>query len=230
MRNGFARAAALVGALCVSSCTLGPGKPVSGLIEHPLQKDNRYGEFDGIWFSGAKVPSSAKVRYVYVAPVDVQTLKNVKPGMSAYLAGEFRQSLQKEVAAALNRAQKETRWKIADTPRSPGVTLSLSIVKLKPSNVTGKVAALGAVPVPVPGVSFLLNEFSKGSVGIEGRVADNSGRGSFVEFAACNSDPINIFSCNQFEHFACGKYNLDLFAEDVAALLPAIGVGATDTP
>ena len=35
------------------------------------------------------------------------------------------------------------------------------------------------------------------------------------EFYGRNRDPINIFSCNSFEEFACDKYNLDRFARDV---------------
>lgn len=39
------------------------------------------------------------------------------------------------------------------------------------------------------------------------------------EFYGRNRDPINIFSCNSFEEFACDKYNLDRFARQIAEIL-----------
>lgn len=223
--------AILAGALSVCSCSLGPGKPVSDLVAHPLKKDGRHGAFDGIWLSGhAALPSTRVARSLYIAPVSTRFLKKGRPEMAAYMAGEFGDSLNKEVGKLLASQASGGKWAVSQTPREPGVTLELAIVKLEPASVTGKIAAVGAIPLPVPGVSFLLNEFSKGSVGIEGRVIDNATHRPLVEFAACNSDPINIFSCNQFEQFACDKYNLDRFADDVAQLLPTVGVGQRKPP
>lgn len=224
MKKGFCRLAALAGALCLAACSLGPGKPVSDLITHPLQKNKAHSAFDGIWLADRREVAEQKKMYVYVAPVQTKLPKK-SSAVGSYMAGEFGDSLKKEVRALLARQPKGRRWEWSETPRTPGVTLSLAIVKLKPASVTGKVAAVGAIPLPVPGVSFLLNEFSKGSVGIEGRLAETGTQKSLAEFAACNSDPINIFSCNQFEQYACDKYNLDRFAADIAALLPRVGAG-----
>lgn len=227
MKTGFCRWAAFAGALCLASCSLGPGKPVSDLVAHPLKKDRAHSGFDGVWFSDRMARAGKKKMYVYVAPVETKLLKK-DSGMGSYMAGEFGDSLKKEVRTLLARQPEGQSWEWSETPRTPGVTLTLSIVKLKPASVTGKVAAVGAMPLPVPGVSFLLNEFSKGAVGIEGRIAETGSQKPLAEFAACNSDPINIFSCNQFKQYACDKYNLDRFAADIAGLLPRVGAGAAE--
>lgn len=231
MNSRIVLLAALVGTLVPCSCSPGPGKPVSDLVAHPLKKDARHAAFNGIWFSGDAAAADKKgVNHLYIAPVDTRLLKTTHADMAAYMAREFGNSLGKEVRHLSTAEQRGgARWVVSEKPQSPGVTLELAIVKLKPANVTGKVAAVGAIPVPVPGVSFLLNEFSKGAVGIEGRITDNVTRKTLAEFSACNSDPINIFSCNQFKQYACDQYNLDRFAGDVAQLLPAVGVGS-ETP
>ncbi|NVB76710.1 hypothetical protein HUV05_25080, partial [Bacteroides vulgatus] len=63
------------------------------------------------------------------------------------------------------------RWVLSDRPRTPGVKVSLAIVQLKPTDVGGKVVALGVgIVSPIPGVSFIINHFASGAVGIEGNI------------------------------------------------------------
>ena len=104
--------------------------------------------------------------------------------------------------------------------RTPGVKVSLAIVQLKPTDVGGKVVALGVgIVSPIPGVSFIINHFASGAVGIEGNIVSLDNGTILKEFYGRNRDPINIFSCNSFEEFACDKYNLDRFARQIAEIL-----------
>ena len=72
---------------------------------------------------------------------------------------------------------------------------------------------------PIPGVSFIINHFASGAVGIEGNIVSLDNGTILKEFYGRNRDPINIFSCNSFEEFACDKYNLDRFARQIAEIL-----------
>lgn len=209
------------------SCSSGPYRPVSPLITHAADIKEAHGSLSGVWChpsAGQFLWEKQKRQYVYVAPVDIQAVRQQFPDAAPYLAREFRDSLQKEVRLLIDRKNAEPgnhpRWVLSDRPRTPGVKISLAIVQLKPTDVGGKVAALGVgIVSPIPGISFIINHFASGAVGIEGNITVLDSGTALKEFYGRNRDPINIFSCNSFEQFACDKYNLDRFALQIAEML-----------
>lgn len=209
------------------SCSSSPYRPVSPLITHAADIKEAHGSLSGIWChpsAGQFLWKKHKQQYVYVAPVDIQAIRQQFPAAAPYLASEFRDSLQKEVRLLIDRRNAASgnhpQWVLSDRPRMPGVKISLAIVDLKPTDVGGKVAALGVgIVSPIPGISFIINHFSSGAVGIEGNIVALDNGTALKEFYGSNRDPINIFSCNSFEQFACDKYNLDRFALQIAEML-----------
>lgn len=209
------------------SCSSGPYRPVSPLITHATDIKEAHGSLSGVWChpsAGQFLWKKQKRQYVYVAPVDIQAIRQQFPDAAPYLAREFRDSLEKEVRFLIDRRNAasgtQARWVLSDRPRMPGVTISLAIVDLKPTDVGGKVAALGVgIVSPIPGISFIINHFASGAVGIEGNIVSLNNGDTLKEFYGRNRDPINIFSCNNFEEFACDKYNLNRFARQIAEML-----------
>lgn len=209
------------------SCSSGPYRPVSPLITHAPETEEAHGNFGGVWChpsAGQFLWKQQKRQYVYIAPVETNAIRQQFPEASPYLAREFRDSLQKEVRLLIDRNKAKpghhVRWTLSDRPRTPGVKVSLAIVRLKPTDVEGKVVALGVgIASPIPGISFIINHFASGAVSIEGNIVSLDNGTTLKEFYGRNRDPINIFSCNSFEEFACDKYNLDLFARQIAEML-----------
>ena len=209
------------------SCSSGPYRPVSPLITHAAELKEARGNLGGVWChpSAGQFPwKQQRGQYVYMAPVEISSIRQQFPEASPYLAREFRDSLQKEVRLLIDRNNEKpgnhVRWVLSDRPRTPGVKVSLAIVQLKPTDVGGKVVALGVgIVSPIPGVSFIINHFASGAVGIEGNIVSLDNGTILKEFYGRNRDPINIFSCNNFEEFACDKYNLDRFARQIAEIL-----------
>ena len=187
------------------SCSTPPYRPVSHLITHSLDAEKAHGSFTGIWHQGASAHPRQKkgTQYVYVAPVDMEAIRQRFPEAAPYLAREFRDSLQKEVQQVIEdrnaKAGNVFRWKLTDRPRTPGMQISLAIVQLKPTDVGGKVVALGVgIVSPIPGVSFMINHFSSGAVGIEGNISSLDSSSSLTEFSGHNTDPIRAHLTNVF--------------------------------
>lgn len=156
--------------------------------------------------AGQFLRKNQKRQYVYVAPVDIQAVRQQFPEAAPYLAREFRDSLQKEVSLLIDRRNAQpgahTHWVLSNRPRTPGVQISLAIVHLKPTDAGEKVAALGVgIVSPIPGISFLINHLASEAVGIEGNITALDNGTAVKEFYGRNRDPVNIFSCNSFEEF-----------------------------
>lgn len=189
------------------SCSSGPYRPVSPLITHAAELKEARGNLGGVWChpsAGQFLWKQQRRQYVYIAPVEISFIRQQFPEASPYLAREFRDSLQKEVRLLIDRNNEKpgnhVRWVLSDRPRTPGVKVSLAIVQLKPTDVGGKVVALGVgIVSPIPGVSFIINHFASGAVGIEGNIVSLDNGTILKEFYGRNRDPINIFSCNSFE-------------------------------
>lgn len=209
------------------SYSSGPYRPVSPLITHAADIQEVHGSLSGVWChpsAGQFLWKKQERQYVYVAPVNIQAVRQQFPEAAPYLAREFRDSMQKEVRLLIDRRNAQPgnhlHWVLSDRPRTPGVKISLAIVHLKPTDVGGKVAALGVgIVSPIPGISFIINHLASGAVGVEGNIAALDNGTALKEFYGRNRDPINIFSCNSFEEFACDKYNLDRFAAQIAEML-----------
>lgn len=209
------------------SCSAGPYRPVSPLITHAAELKEARGSLGRRLVPSLRraIPlETAKAAVRLHRPVEISSIRQQFPEASPYLAREFRDSLQKEVRLLIDRNNEKpgnhVRWVLSDRPRTPGVKVSLAIVQLKPTDVGGKVVALGVgIVSPIPGVSFIINHFASGAVGIEGNIVSLDNGTILKEFYGRNRDPINIFSCNSFEEFACDKYNLDRFARQIAEIL-----------
>ena len=155
------------------SCSSGPYRPVSPLITHAAELKEAHGNLGGVWChpsAGQFLWKQQRRQYVYIAPVEISSIRQQFPEASPYLAREFRDSLQKEVRLLIDRNNEKpghhVRWVLSDRPRTPGVKVSLAIVQLKPTDVGGKVVALSVgIVSPIPGVSFIINHFASGAVG-----------------------------------------------------------------
>ena len=167
--------------------------PVSPLITHPLHADSRQSCFGGVWYNPSEqaVWNSPRLK-VYVAPVNIDYIKARFPKESPSLAAQFRAGLQKDIRNVLENKSRQTggrmKWQLVDRPVPGSVTLSLAIVKLKPTDVGGNIMSdLVSLVSPLPGTSLILGRFMSGDVGIEGRLSNTNTDAGIMEFKAYNT-------------------------------------------
>lgn len=173
--------------------------PVSPLITHPLHADSKQSCFGGVWYNPSEqaVWNSPRLK-VYVAPVNIDYIKARFPKAAPSLAAQFRAGLQKDIRNVLENKSRQTggrmKWQLVDRPVPGSVTLSLAIVKLKPTDVGGNIMSdLVSLVSPLPGTSLILGRFMSGDVGIEGRLSNTNTDAGIMEFKAYNTDPITLF-------------------------------------
>lgn len=106
-----------------ASCSNTPYRPISPLITHPLDAKKAHDSFTGIWHqpvSAKSKPKQKRTEYIYVAPVDIEAIRQQFPKTAPYLAREFRDSLQKEVQIVIQsrnaKAGNASLWKLSDRP------------------------------------------------------------------------------------------------------------------
>lgn len=208
----------------ITSCSRSEITPISPLITHSLHANPKQNCFEGIWYNPEETSfwSSSHMK-VYIAPVNIDFIKAQFPKEAPLLAKQFREELCQDIAHALKnkslQSQKRITWQLVDHPSPNGVTLTVAIVKLKPTNVGGNIMSdLVSLFSPITGTSILLSRFMSGDVGIEGCLSNTETKTPIMEFQAFNTDPITLFSIKEFERFAFDKQNLQLFSGCISSL------------
>lgn len=207
--------------LCAASCA--PDlKPTSSLISHDLVHDRKK-EFDGIWVI-PPTPHYHNMHHgrLYFSPLDTSLIKDKYPEEAALLQTQMHDLIVRKVGEALveNNKKKHVDWHLADSPGKATLIVEMQIVKLEPTK--GGVNLLGFIGSffsPVPGTTTVLSQFTKGSIGIEGRIYDPVRHRSIFEFKDTNKDKTLLFSFNDYGRFGHSEENMEKWADALAELI-----------
>lgn len=206
---------------CVAACT--PDlKPASSLISHELTCEKK-GDFDGVW---AIPPTKRYERMhsgtLYFPPLNTSLIQDKYPQEAKLLQTEMHDLIVRDVGRALaeNNKKLHSDWRLAPSRSEATLIVEMQIVKLVPTK--GGVNLLGFIGSffsPVPGTATVLSQFTKGSIGIEGRIYDPVRRQSIFEFKDTNKDETILFSFNDYGRFGHSEENLAKWARKIAKLI-----------
>lgn len=197
-------------------------QPASTLITHELVRDEM-GDFDGVW----RAPPTRKYMRMkrgsmYFSPLDTSLIRSKYPQEAAHLQTQMHDQIVSYIGKALeeNNEKFKTHWRLADTPEDATLIIEMKIVKLEPTKgIVNLLGFVGSFFSPVPGTSTVLSQFTKGSIGIEGRVIDAATRRSLFEFKDTNKDETLLFSFNDYGQFGHSEENMEAWAENLAELI-----------
>lgn len=211
----------LAAGLLLDSCT--PDlQPASSLITHKLVRDEQ-GDFDGVW----RAPPTEKYLHIkrgsmYFPPLDTSLVREKYPQEAVLLQTKMHDHIVSYIGKALqeNNKKLKTKWKLADYPDGATLIVEMKIVKLEPTKgIVNLLGFVGSFFSPVPGTTTVLSQFTKGSIGIEGRVTDATTRKPLFEFKDTNKDDTLLFSFNDYGKFGHSEENMELWAENLAELI-----------
>lgn len=197
-------------------------KPASSLISHELVYE-RNGDFDGVW----SIPPTKRYNRMhsgtlYFPPLDTSLIHDKYPQEAALLQTKMHDLIVNNVGKALaeNNKKQNAHWRLARSRSEATLIVELKIVKLVPTK--GGVNLLGFIGSffsPVPGTTTVLSQFTKGSIGIEGRIYDPARRCSIFEFKDTNKDETILFSFNDYGRFGHSEENMAKWAGKIADLI-----------
>ncbi|MBT9449859.1 DUF3313 family protein [Akkermansia glycaniphila] len=224
--------AAIFGMTAIGLATVGCQRdltPVSPLITHPLTHESDC-PLDGIW-SAHKTGEfiKRKTLYVHFAPLGTTLIEGKYPKEAQAMKKLMHDHLVKYVGTGLqdinNRAH--TNWQVTETPGQADIVIETAIVKLKPTKgVVNAIGTIGSFFSPIPGTGTIISQFTKGGIGIEGRIVDTRTKRSLFEFKDTNKDNTIIFSFNDYGRFGHDEESLEKWAKILAKLIVE---GAKDT-
>lgn len=197
-------------------------KPASSLISHELVYD-RKGGFDGVWaLPPAKRHHPIRRGSLYFSPLDTSRFKDKYPQEAELLQTKMHDLIVGNVGEALAENNKKLHidWRLAQSRDEATLVVDMEIVKLEPTK--GGVNLLGFIGSffsPVPGTTTVLSQFTKGSIGIEGRIYDPAIHRSIFEFKDTNKDETLLFSFNDYGRFGHSEKNMAKWAKDLADLI-----------
>ncbi len=159
---------------------------------------------------------------MYFPPLDTSFIQKKYPQEAALLQTKMHDEIVRYVGEALLEKNKQfgTHWKLADSRRGATFIVEMKIVKLEPTK--GGINLLGFIGSffsPVPGTSTVLSQFTKGSIGIEGRILDAATCRSLFEFKDTNKDETILFSFNDYGKFGHSEENMEKWVKELAKLI-----------
>lgn len=170
-------------------------KPTKMLPHGSELKENRKrSPFIGNWWTTDKrvLAAAEKVKSIYIAPVVSDELR---PMLQKFTQVEFsKKRREKKMKGLLTythdkfvsafKANKKSRFTVADAPSKDAMTLKLSIIEWEPNTYSGLLVreAVDLVTLPMVGGS-LLGKPSRGTIAIQGVLTEPKTGKSVFEFA-----------------------------------------------
>ncbi len=224
--------AAIFGMMAIGLASVGcqrdlpPGSP---LITHPLVHESSC-PLDGIW-SARKTGelTKRKTLYVHFSPLGTTLIEGKYPKEAQAMKTLMHDPLVKHVGGALAEIHNKahTNWQVTEKPGQADIVIETAIVKLKPTKgVINAIGTIGSFFSPIPGTGTIISQFTKGGIGIEGRIVDTRTKRSLFEFKDTNKDETIIFSFNDYGRFGHDEESLEKWAQILAKLIIS---GAKDT-
>lgn len=170
-------------------------KPTAMLPHAAQLKENRKrSPFLGNWWTTDQrvLKAAEKVKSIYIAPVSSDELRPMQQKFAKMEFSDERRT--KKVNELLTyahdkfvgafKANKKSRFTIADAPSKDAMTLKLSIIEWEPNTYSGLLVreAVDLVTLPMVGGS-LLGKPSRGTIAIQGLLTEPKTGKSFFEFA-----------------------------------------------
>lgn len=159
---------------------------------------------------------------MYFPPLDTSFVRQKYPQEAELLQTKMHDNIVRYVGRALqeNNRKLKTKWSLADSPDGATMIVEMKIVKLEPTKgMVNLLGFIGSFFSPVPGTCTVLSQFTKGSIGIEGRIYDANTRKPLFEFKDTNKDETLLFSFNDYGKFGHSEENMELWAEKLADLI-----------
>jgi len=201
-----ALALSLVGALAfVGACKAKPlddGQTTAFVGSGSGLAENELYPFHKIWLDPGW--NSADKKTVFVAPVHTEFVKKASWWTQANLKGDS-EKMSEDLANLAQRTRdefkkkftndKNHRFRVVESPRSDSLVFELALVDVVPNKAALGALGLAATVVAAPaGAAIAAKETAKGSVAIEGRIKDGSGRvvGKWADREKGKFGPINL--------------------------------------
>lgn len=196
--------------------------PVSPLITHPLVHEKTC-PLDGVW-SAPKTGdfTKRKTLYVHFAPLGTTFIEGKYPKEAQAMKKLMHDHLVKHVGAGLADINNmaHTDWQVTETPGQADIVIETAIVKLKPTQgVVNAIGTIGSFFSPIPGTGTIISQFTKGGIGIEGRIVDTRTKRPLFEFKDTNKDETILFSFNDYGRFGHDEESLEKWAQILAKLI-----------
>lgn len=166
---------------------------------------------------------SAEFKNVYIAPFDVSylrkgngydSLRNKVAGLDDAISelGDFgRKALVRE----FDRRSQETELKVVDDPEMPNtMILEFAITAFVPTRAEIEViGTVGSFFCPIPGVGFVADCLSAGSIAIECRARDSRTKEIVAMFADAEGEPSALLQFSKYTYTSSAKINLKQIAK-----------------
>jgi hypothetical protein len=157
---------------------------------------------------------------IYIAPVNTSHLRPAKNNLSSSVTGSSSKPRPVgEIARLMRHSFEEAfvhspnaRVNLAHTPLHGGVTLTLALIELNPTDTKGNVVKTA---VPYGGV---LAPFTGGNIAIEGQVRDNATGELLFEFADNEKDKMSLASVRDFSPLEHAKVSIKEWAQQFEEL------------
>lgn len=195
---------------------------LSPFIQHraEMKPQRERAPFALVWVNPTLPERRAHYSSIYVAPVSTRYLRPAKTTLSGNVTGQPNKPRPvAEIAGLLRHSFEDAfmrspnaRVRLTHTPQQGGVTLTLALIELNPTDATGNVVKTA---VPYGGV---LSPFTGGNIAIEGQVRDNVTGEVLFEFADNEKDKMSLASVRDFSPLEHAKVSIKEWAQQFEEL------------
>ncbi len=197
-------------------------KPTGHLITHTLVHEPG-AKTDGQWrTSKTGMYKNLKKGALYFSPLDTSLIDKEYPEEAVQLRHQMHGHIVKYIGQAITDTNRELnlQWRLTDSPADATIRIDMQIVKLKPTKTAANILSfIGSLISPIPGTSTVISSFTKGSIGIEGCIADGKTGEHLYEFKDTNRDRTFLFSFNDYKRFGHSEKYMENWAKHMAESL-----------
>lgn len=195
---------------------------LSSFIEHrgEMKPQRERAPFALVWVNPTLPERRAHYTSIYIAPVNTHYLRPAKTNLSGSVTGSSGKPRPVGEIASLMRQSFEDaffhspnpRVSLVHAPQHGGVTLTLALIELNPTDTKGNIVKTA---VPYGGV---LSPFTGGNIAIEGQVRDNTTGELLFEFADNEKDKMSLASVRDFSPLEHAKVAIQEWAQQFEEL------------
>lgn len=193
--------------------------PKGHLITHTLVHEPG-AKTDGLWrTSKTGLYKDLKEGALYFSPLDTSLIDKTYPEEAVQLRRQMHDHIVKYIGQAITDTNREMnlQWRLTESPDDATIRIDMQIVKLRPTkNGTNILSFIGSLFSPIPGTSTVISSFTKGSIGIEGCIADGKTGEHLYEFKDTNRDRTLLFSFNDYKRFGHSEKYMENWTKRLA--------------